>query len=110
MAWINETGLGVIGTPDEAITQVQRLMDQSNGGFGCFMMMQHDWANWEATQRHYELFARHVIPAFQPSQRRLLAAEEWARSRHGELDAKNGAAIQAWADKYQAEKEAAGQA
>ena len=56
------------------------------------------------------MFARHVIPAFQPSQRRLLAAEEWARSRHGELDAKNGAAIQAWADKYAAEKQAAGQA
>lgn len=107
VAWINETGLGVIGTPDEAITQIQRLMDQSDGGFGCYMMMQHDWANWEATQRHYELFARHVIPAFQPSQRRLLAAQEWARSRHGELDAKNGAAIQAWTDRYAGEKAAA---
>jgi limonene 1,2-monooxygenase len=104
VAWINETGLGVIGTPDMAINQIQRLMDQSAGGFGCYMMMQHDWANWEATQRHYELFARHVIPAFQPSQRRLLAAQEWARSRHGELDAKNGAAIQAWTDKYAAER------
>jgi len=73
-------------------------------------MMQQDGGNGEAPRRHYELFARHVIPAFQPSQRRLLAAEEWARSRHGELDAKNGAAIQAWADKYAAEKQAAGQA
>jgi limonene 1,2-monooxygenase len=109
VAWINETGLGVIGTPDEAINQIQRLVEQSNGGFGCYMMMQHDWANWEATQRHYELFARHVMPVFQPSQRRLLGAERWARGRHGELDAKNGAAIQAWSDKYYAErKEAAG--
>jgi limonene 1,2-monooxygenase len=107
VAWINETGLGVIGTPDEAIAQIQRLVDQSAGGFGCFMMMQHDWANWAATQRHYELFARHVMPAFQPSQRRLLAAEQWARSRHGELDAKNGAAIQAWSDKYHAEQKSA---
>lgn len=103
VAWINETGLGVIGTPEMAIAQIQRLMDQSDGGFGCYMFMQHDWANWEATQRHYELFARYVIPAFQPSQRRLLAAEKWARSRHGELDAKNGAAIQAATDKYTAE-------
>lgn len=106
VAWINETGLGVIGTPDEAINQIQRLVEQSNGGFGCYMMMQHDWANWEATQRHYELFARHVMPAFQPSQRRLLAAEQWARSRHGDLDEKNGAAIQAWSDKYFAEQKA----
>ncbi len=51
IAWINETGLGVIGTPDDAIKQIQRLVEQSNGGFGCYMMMQHDWANWDATQR-----------------------------------------------------------
>ena len=101
---INETGLGVIGTPADAVQQIQRLVDQSDGGFGCYMMMQHDWANWEATQRHYELFARFVMPAFQPSQARLLAAEEWARSRHGELDAKNGAAIQSWSDNYAREQ------
>lgn len=94
--WVNRTGLGVIGTPDMAIAQIKRLMEQSNGGFGCYMLMQHDWANWAATERHFELFARHVIPAFQPSQRRLLASEEWARSRHAELDAKNMAAISAW--------------
>lgn len=104
VAWINETGLGVIGTPEQAVNQIQRLVDQSNGGFGCYLMMQHDWANWEATQRHYELFARHVIPAFQPSQRRLLAAQEWARGRHSELDAKNGAAIQAASDQYTRER------
>lgn len=98
VAWVNETGLGVIGTPEMAIEQIQRLMDQSNGGFGCYMMQQHDWANWGATQRHYELFARHVIPAFQPSQRRLLASEAWAQKHHSELDAKNGAAIQHWTD------------
>lgn len=104
IAWVNETGLGVIGTPEMAVTQIQRLMDQSDGGFGCYMFMQHDWANWEATQRHYELFARHVMPAFQPSQRRLVEAERWARSRHGELDAKNGAAIQAATDSYAAQQ------
>ena len=106
VAWINETGLGVIGTPADAVQQIQRLVDQSDGGFGCYMMMQHDWANWEATQRHYELFARFVMPAFQPSQARLLAAEEWARSRHSELDAKNGAAIQSWSDDYAREQSA----
>jgi limonene 1,2-monooxygenase len=104
VAWINDTGLGVIGTPDQAVAQIQRLVDQSNGGFGCYLMMQHDWANWSATQRHYELFARHVMPVFQPSQRRLLAAQAWARGRHTELDAKNGAAIQAWSEKYAKEK------
>ena len=104
LAWIDDTGWGVVGTPDDAIRQLRRLVDQSNGGFGCFILLQHDWANWQATQRSFELFARHVIPAFQPSQKRLLAAEAWARSKHSELDAKNGAAIQAATDRYAQEK------
>lgn len=106
VAWINETGLGVIGTPEDAVRQIERLIDQSNGGFGCYMMMQHDWANWSATQRHYELFARHVIPVFQRSQQRLLASQEWARSHHHDFDTKNAAAIQAATDQYAAERAA----
>ena len=30
---MNDTGLGVIGTPAEAVAQIERLEDQS-GGFG----------------------------------------------------------------------------
>ncbi|WP_246080865.1 hypothetical protein [Modestobacter altitudinis] len=45
-----------------------------------------------------------MIPAFQPSQKRLLASEAWARSKHSELDAKNGAAIQAATDRYAQER------
>ena len=100
IAWVNDTGLGVIGTPEMAVKQIERLVKQSDGGFGCYMMMQHDWASWGATQRHYELFARHVMPYFQPSQRRLLNAEKFARDNWSELDAKQGAAIQAATDSY----------
>jgi limonene 1,2-monooxygenase len=46
------------------------------------------------------------MPAFQPSRKRLLAAEAWARSKHAELDAENGAAIQAATDRYAQEKAA----
>ena len=31
VAWVNETGLGVIGTPDEAVAQIERLEKQSGG-------------------------------------------------------------------------------
>src|SRR5258706_8909297 len=31
---INASGFGVIGTPDDAIAQIERLGEQSNGGFG----------------------------------------------------------------------------
>ncbi|HLY56080.1 MAG TPA: LLM class flavin-dependent oxidoreductase [Stellaceae bacterium] len=89
----------VIGTPDEAVAFLKRL-DEQSGGFGCFLQVANDWADWDATKKSYELFARHVIPHFQPSQARLLGSEAWAQSRHSELDAANAAAIQAWTDKF----------
>ena len=99
LAWFTEGGVAVIGTPDDAVAHIKKVQEQS-GGFGCYLMVATDFANWEATRRHYELFSRHVIPYFQPSQARLLASENYAISRHAELDAKNGAAIQAWADEH----------
>jgi limonene 1,2-monooxygenase len=97
LAWFTEGGVSVIGTPDDAIAHIRRL-EQQSGGFGAFLMVHHDMADWDATRRSYELFARHVAPCFQPSQARQLASEAYARSRHSEMDAKNGAAIQAWTD------------
>ena len=35
------------------------------GGFGCIVLLAHDWADWEATRRSYELFARYVLPRFE---------------------------------------------
>jgi limonene 1,2-monooxygenase len=95
IAWINESGLGVIGGPEDAVRQIKRLEEQS-GGFGCYMTMANDWANWEATQKHYEIFARSVMPHFQQSMPRLLASEASAQRRHLDLDTRNGAAINAW--------------
>ncbi len=61
---INDNGAGVIGTPERAREQVQRLWDQS-GGFGCMLQMGHEWANPAATKRSAELFAAEVMPHFQ---------------------------------------------
>ena len=62
--WLDETGLGVVGTPDDAIACIERLQEQS-GGFGCVLLMHHEWALPDATRRHYELMARFVKPRFQ---------------------------------------------
>ena len=43
-------GLGAIGTPEDVIAQIERLMEQSNGGFGSYLMLAHEWANTEATR------------------------------------------------------------
>jgi limonene 1,2-monooxygenase len=105
VAWVNDTGLGVIGTPDEAIVQIERLAEQS-GGFGCYLMMAHEWADPEATRRSYELFARYVMPRFQNSATRLQAAERWSASVQPELDARHAQALKEWTDKHAAEREA----
>ncbi|MFK8251351.1 LLM class flavin-dependent oxidoreductase [Ancylobacter terrae] len=95
IAWMNETGIGVIGTPDDAIAFLKRLMGRA-GEAGCILMLAHDWANWEATQRHYELFARHVVPHFQPSLARLVEAERRSQARHAGDLVRHAEAINAW--------------
>lgn len=72
------SGMAVIGTPDDAIAQIERLQAQS-GGFGCFMQLAHNWANWENTKRSYELMARYVFPKFQGLNENREASLNWAR-------------------------------
>lgn len=72
-------GLGVIGTPDQAIAQIEELLEQSNGGFGAYLTLSHNWANDQATKKSYELFARHVMPHFQGSVGSLISAADRAQ-------------------------------
>lgn len=60
---LGEFGQAVIGTPDEAIAQIDRLLDKT-GGFGTLLILHVDMADWEDTKRSYELFASEVIPHF----------------------------------------------
>jgi limonene 1,2-monooxygenase len=73
---VNETGVGVIGTPEMAIDQLRRLQEKS-GGFGTYLLMAHEWANREATLRSYELISRYVMPAFQDSLEPLERSRDW---------------------------------
>ena len=56
-------GMGVIGTPDDAIERIENFVEQA-GGFGTFLVLAHNTASWEATLRSYDLFARYVVPHF----------------------------------------------
>jgi limonene 1,2-monooxygenase len=109
VAWVNETGLGVIGTPDDAIAQVERLEKQS-GGFGSYLLIHQEWAPHAATLKSYELFASHVKPKFQGSTSRLQQASDYAVSRWAELDKRQGDAIQAATDRHAKERAEAGKA
>ncbi|GMV61621.1 MAG: putative monooxygenase [Parvibaculum sp.] len=78
------SGMAVVGTPDDAIAQIERLQQQS-GGFGCFMQLAHNWANWENTRHSYELMARYVFPKFQQLNDNREASLNWARDNRPEF-------------------------
>ena len=100
---ISENGAGVIGSPDRARDQVQRLWDQS-GGFGCMLQMGHEWANPAATKRSAELFAAEVMPHFQgQAQPTLDAAARAGQVRDG-LAQSQLQAVEHMAKKYESER------
>jgi limonene 1,2-monooxygenase len=98
--WAMSTGAAVIGTYDEAIEQIEKLKLLSNGGFGCYMLFDHNWAPWAAKKHHYEIFADFVIPHFKQTFRRLRQSELDARAVRDELAAQQSAAIGAFAEKH----------
>ena len=71
------SGMAVIGTPEDAIAQIERLQQQS-GGFGAFLMMDHNWASWERKKNSYEMIARYVAPKFQGLNENREASLKWA--------------------------------
>ena len=102
---MNETGLAVIGTPDMAVSQIQRLVDQS-GGFGTYLFMAHEWADREATLRSYELFAKEVMPLFQGSTATLVRSRDWAAAGRETFIGGAVAAVMQSVQQHYAEREA----
>jgi limonene 1,2-monooxygenase len=98
-----ETGAGCIGTPDDAIAYIERLLEGS-GGFGTILELAHNWADWAETRRHYELMARYVHPHFQCSREWRHDSYAFARDHHDEFVGQASAAVQAEIDR-QAKRE-----
>lgn len=96
-------GLGVIGTPDQAIAQIETLLEQSNGGFGAYLTLAHNWANNAATKKSYELLARHVMPRFQGSVDSLIGAADRAQASRPQLAEQQLAAVDEATQRYEAE-------
>ncbi len=101
--FVNEAGIGAIGTVEDAKAQVRKLVAQSNGGFGAMLIMGHDWADPVATHRSFELIAQHVFPEFQDQAAGpLAAAARAAQTREGHA-ASQLAAVDHMSAKYQQE-------
>ena len=101
--FVNSAGIGAIGTVEDAAAQVERLVAQSNGGFGAMLLLAHEWANPLATRRSYELIAQHVMPAFQGHAHPTLEAKARATGVRTGLAEKQHAAIAHMTEKYQQE-------
>ena len=100
---LNASGIAVIGTPEDAIAQIERLQVQS-GGFGTYLCMGHEWADTEATRHSYELLARYVAPHFQDSARTTTSSRDWAAENRPEFIGAAGNAIMSAIQKHHDEK------
>jgi len=103
IAFINDSGFGAIGTPDMCTAQIEQLQAQSNGGFGAYLMLAHNWADQQATLRSYELVARHVMPRFQGHHHATFDAAERAQAARPALAEVHAKAVETATQRYAAE-------
>ncbi len=95
--------IAVIGTPDDLVAQIERL-DAQSGGFGVFLDMAHNWADFEQTRRSYELIARYVMPRFRGGENAQEAAYRWAMEKKPQLLERRQAGIDRAIARHEADK------
>jgi limonene 1,2-monooxygenase len=96
----------VIGTPDDAIRVLEKLQEKQ-GEFGAFLHQCHDWADWEATKKSYELYMRFVAPHFSKANVAREASYNWWKEHSAEASGKTREAALATFDKFKVETEKA---
>jgi limonene 1,2-monooxygenase len=101
--WFVKNRYGVCGTPDDATGLIERLHEKQ-GTFGAFLHQAHNWADFEATKRSYELYARYVMPHFSRLNDSRAASYRWCGDNREEFSARRNAAAQAMFDKHEAEQ------
>lgn len=106
ISFVNDSGFGAIGTPDMAVAQIERLMKQSNGGFGAYLMLAHNWADPERTRKSYELIAREVMPHFQGHHQPTIDSAVRAKKLRPELAEVHQKAVDQMSKQYAEEKAA----
>lgn len=93
---IVNSGMAVVGTPEDAVKQIERLREQS-GGFGAFLLLDNNWADWENKKKSYEMIARYVVPEVNGMNANRQASIEWAATNRprfiGEAQAAVGARL-----------------
>jgi limonene 1,2-monooxygenase len=102
---LNRTGKASIGTPDDAVAMLERFW-QKTGGFGCMLILAHNWANFEATKKSYEMFMRYVLPKFAGRNKTREGSLTWIRGHREEFSSAGKAAALKVVNAYLAEQAA----
>lgn len=89
---MSQTGGAIIGSPDDAIEQIERIWELT-GGFGGLLGLAHEWAPAEKMRRSYELFGRWVAPHFQGSLTGVTTAQAWASNNREALNKNEVSAV-----------------
>ncbi len=100
---MNTAGTGVVGTPEMAIAQIERLQKQS-GGFGTYLTIGADFADWAGTLRSYELIAQYVMPHFKGQIAAPQASYDRIVDAGGKFAAATAHAIEKASNEYAAER------
>jgi limonene 1,2-monooxygenase len=77
-----QNGGAIIGTPQDAIAELEGLLEDS-GGFGGFLCAMFGVVKRDAMLRSYELMSRYVLPHFQGQAATMKANREWVLATGG---------------------------
>ena len=100
--FVNTSGIGAVGTVEDAAAQVEKLVNQSR-------RLRRDAAAGPrvgqpgATQRSYELIAQHVMPLFQGQAQPTLDAKARATETRTGMAEQQNQAVAHMTEKYQQE-------
>ena len=106
--FLTDNGMAVIGDPDDAIHHIEKLL-KGSGGFGVFLELAHNWADFDATLEHFELMARYVVPHFQKKNDLRRTSYDYSHRNREVFVGAAAAAVQSEIER-QAQKEAKAQA
>ncbi|HEX5496864.1 MAG TPA: LLM class flavin-dependent oxidoreductase [Mycobacteriales bacterium] len=81
-----EAGTAIIGSVDDAVAAIQRMLDNS-GGFGTLLVNVQDWATREQLKRSFELLGRYVAPHFNGSLDSLVSSQRWVAQHRDDFAA-----------------------
>jgi len=100
---ITRSGRAFVGTPDDAIAQLERL-EKKQGHFGAFLQLAHNWADFEQTKKSYELFARYVLPKFNGANANREASLQWVTENTPEFMGAAANAVMQTIQKHMSER------